>query len=145
MADILVVPPIVLLAPLILELVAEVSVELLGVLWLQPTSANVAKTVIANNVIIDFISSLFHFCCRQHVFASSAPPAWRSQGGAQLCLRPLFLHGRDVLQMRLHHRNGFVQKTFYIRVLRCGGFGFESLGIIFVAFDHGGDIGIVEC
>ena len=84
MADMLVVPPIVLLAPLILELVAEVSVELLGVLWLQPTSANVAKTVIADNVMIDFISSLFHFCCRQLVFASSAPPAWRSQARAQL-------------------------------------------------------------
>jgi hypothetical protein len=75
MADILVVPPIVLPAPLILELVAEVSVELLGVFWLQPTSANAAKTVIADRVIIDFISSLFYFCCRQRVFASSAPPA----------------------------------------------------------------------
>ena len=75
MADILVVPPIVLLAPLILELVTELSVELLGVLWLQPTSTNAAKTVIADRVIIDFISSLFHFCCRQRVFATSAPPA----------------------------------------------------------------------
>ena len=63
MADILVVPPIVLLAPLILELVAEVSVELLGLFWLQPTSASAARTVIADRVIIDFISSLLHFSC----------------------------------------------------------------------------------
>ena len=75
MADILVVPPIVLLAPLILELVAEVSVELVGVLWLQPTSAKAAKMVISDSLIIDFISSLFHFCCRQRVLASSTPPA----------------------------------------------------------------------
>jgi hypothetical protein len=81
MADILVVPPIVLLAPLILELVAEVSVELLGVLWLQPTSAHVAKPVIADSVIIDFISSLFHFFCRQLVFvASPRQPGVRRQG-----------------------------------------------------------------
>lgn len=68
MADILVVPPIVLLAPLILELVAEVSVELLGLLWLQPASTSAARTVIADSVIIDFISSLFHICCRQRCF-----------------------------------------------------------------------------
>ena len=80
-ADILVVPPIVPLAPLILELVAEVSVELLGVLWLQPTSANAAKTVIADSVIIDFISSLLHFCCRQRVFAfPPRQPDVRRQG-----------------------------------------------------------------
>ena len=82
MADMLVVPPIVLLPPIILELVAEVSVELLGVLWLQPTSANVAKTVIADNVIIDFISSLFHFCCRQCCFPFFRPAslAFASKG-----------------------------------------------------------------
>ena len=56
MADILVVPPIVPLAPIILELVVEVSVELLGVFRLQPTSVNAANTVIADRVIIDFIS-----------------------------------------------------------------------------------------
>ena len=60
-AGVFVVPPIVLLAPLILELVAEVSVELPGLFWLQPTSANAATTVIADSVIIDFISSLFSF------------------------------------------------------------------------------------
>jgi len=60
---ILVLPPIVPLAPLMLELVAEVSVELPGVPWLQPTSANVARAVIAENVMIDFIRSLFRVHC----------------------------------------------------------------------------------
>jgi hypothetical protein len=55
---ILSVPPLVLLAPFILELVADVSVELLGVFWLQPTSANAARMVIADSMIIDFISAL---------------------------------------------------------------------------------------
>jgi hypothetical protein len=47
------------LAPLMLELVPDVSDELLGVFWLQPTKANAARMVIADSVIIDFISSLF--------------------------------------------------------------------------------------
>ena len=80
-AGIFVFPPIVLPAPLILELVAEVSVELLGVLWLQPTSANAAKTVIADSVMIDFIGSLFHFGCRQRVFVfPPRQPDVRRQG-----------------------------------------------------------------
>jgi hypothetical protein len=54
----LVVAPPVLLAPFMLELVAGVSVELLGVFWLQPTSANMVRAVIADSVIIDFIGSV---------------------------------------------------------------------------------------
>ena len=38
-----------------LELVVCVSVELPEVFWLQPTSANEARAVIANNVTVDFI------------------------------------------------------------------------------------------
>ena len=59
-AGILVVPTIVPAVLPILELVAEVSVEPLGVFWLQPTSANAARNVIADRVIFDFISSLFY-------------------------------------------------------------------------------------
>jgi hypothetical protein len=57
-AGILVLP---LLAPLMLELVADVSVELLGVFWLQPASASAARIVIADSEIIDFISLLSNF------------------------------------------------------------------------------------
>jgi len=41
-----------------LELVDCVSLELPGVFWLQPTSANEARAVIANNVTVDFICFL---------------------------------------------------------------------------------------
>ena len=54
----LVVPPLAPPAPATLELVAEASVEPPGVFWLQPTSANAAKMVMADSVIIDFIRSL---------------------------------------------------------------------------------------
>jgi hypothetical protein len=54
-AGILVVPPTVPLAPLVPELVTEVSAELPGVLWLQPTRANAARPVIADSAIVDFI------------------------------------------------------------------------------------------
>ena len=82
MADILVDPWVVPLASLIIEFVAEVSVELLLVVWLQPTSANAANTVIAEKAIIDFISSLFHFCCRQCCFPFFRPAslAFASKG-----------------------------------------------------------------
>ncbi len=45
----------------ILELVDGVSVELLGLFWLQPTSANAAIREIATSGILDFINSLFVF------------------------------------------------------------------------------------
>jgi hypothetical protein len=60
MADILVLPPLTAL-----ELVAEASVELPGVFWLQPTNANAAKAAIAKGVIIDFMSVKFRICYRQ--------------------------------------------------------------------------------
>jgi hypothetical protein len=59
-AGILMVPPIVPAVLPILELVAELSVEPLGVFWLQPANANAARKVIADKVIFDFISSLFY-------------------------------------------------------------------------------------
>ena len=46
------------LASFALELVADASVEPLDVFWLQPTSANAARMVIADSVVIDFISLL---------------------------------------------------------------------------------------
>ena len=49
---------LVLLAPFTFEFVADVSVELLEVFWLQPTSVNAARMVVADSVIIDFISLL---------------------------------------------------------------------------------------
>src|ERR1035438_3872868 len=42
-------------------------------------------------------------------------------------IETLFLHGGDVLQMRFHNGNGFIEKAFEVRVLRCGSFGFECL------------------
>ena len=49
------------LAPFILELVPDASVELEAVFWLQPTSANAARMVIADSLIVDFISLLLMF------------------------------------------------------------------------------------
>jgi hypothetical protein len=60
-AILLVVPPIMPLVRLIFELGDGVSVELLGLLWLQPTSANAARTVIADSGMIDFIRLCFVF------------------------------------------------------------------------------------
>lgn len=53
------------LVPLKPELVVEVSVELPGVFWLQPTNAQAARKVIADSVIMDFIIWLIHACCRR--------------------------------------------------------------------------------
>jgi len=55
-------------------------------------------------------------------------------------IETLFLHGGDVLQMRFHNGNGFIEKAFEVRVLRCGSFGFECLGVLLMGFDHAVDI-----
>ena len=60
-AGALVTAPTMLLASLILELVDGVSVGLLELSLLQPTSANVARTVIADSGIINFICLFFVF------------------------------------------------------------------------------------
>src|ERR1017187_7367960 len=70
---ILVVPCIMPLSWLILELGDGVSVELLG---LQPTSANAARTVIAESAIIRFIS-VFSFLLFMFFAASMMAKAFR--------------------------------------------------------------------
>src|ERR1017187_15895 len=55
-------------------------------------------------------------------------------------IETLFLHGGDVLQMRFHNGNGFIEEAFDVRVLRSGSFGFECLGIHLVGLDHAVDI-----
>jgi hypothetical protein len=56
---VLVSPPALMLA-----FVEDTPVESLGVLWSQPTSATMARTVIANRGTIDFII-LFSYCHRR--------------------------------------------------------------------------------
>jgi hypothetical protein len=68
-AGALVTPPTMLLASLILELVDGVAVGLLELSLLQPTSANAARTVIADSGIINFIS-YFSFLLFMFVIAS---------------------------------------------------------------------------
>jgi hypothetical protein len=72
------VPPIMPLVWFILELGDGVSVELLGLLCLQPTSAHAARTVITDRGILNFISEYFvftaHVYCRQREGKSVRQP-----------------------------------------------------------------------